>query len=255
MEDQNLMGSIAPLYGEEKKYTKIAQYTVGGFLFCFVTYCIIIAIVYAVKYSHYQHVAGAFLLVLTCLQLLLALIFFKMSDQEEDKFKWNAIVCIIMVIAVGVVLNIYVWTDVSSHTSCNEEETLVNGKCVSCPFNTIIQVQPNGTATCYSCPIAPPAQNCSNNTNTSMIAEASALTTSDLNSAILGEGNDQSQKMQLTHTRQQPNNNDDEEQKQKLANHDNRIDESNVLPFKSRMIKDRSRTKFSRNEDTQRAIN
>eukprot|EP01096_Ripella_sp_DP13-Kostka_P001058 TRINITY_DN11274_c0_g1_i1.p1 TRINITY_DN11274_c0_g1~~TRINITY_DN11274_c0_g1_i1.p1 ORF type:complete len:277 (-),score=123.41 TRINITY_DN11274_c0_g1_i1:30-797(-) len=255
MEDTNLMGSIAPLYGEEKKYTKIAQYTVGGFLFCFVTYCLIIAIVYAVKYSHYQHIAGAFLLVLTCLQLLLALIFFKMSDQEEDKFKWNAIVCIFMVVAVGVILNIYVWTDVSSHTSCKEGETLVNGKCLSCPINSIIQVFGNGTASCYMCPVAP-TQNCSNNTNDTMIAEKSALTTGDLNSAILGEGNDQPQKMQPIQTRQQSiDNNAEEEQKKKLANNVLRIDESSALPFKDRLIKTRSRNKRIQNAENHPTIN
>eukprot|EP01115_Flamella_aegyptia_P015242 TRINITY_DN92164_c0_g1_i1.p1 TRINITY_DN92164_c0_g1~~TRINITY_DN92164_c0_g1_i1.p1 ORF type:complete len:266 (-),score=49.49 TRINITY_DN92164_c0_g1_i1:192-989(-) len=118
-----------PYYGATKKSTRIIQWSIAGFLAVWVVYCLAIAIWQGL--SHYEHFVMAFLLICTVGHLIVAFIFYKMSDQEETKFLWNCIICVIMIILCGIVLNVYVWVNFDSGSGSSKSGS--SGSTTNCP--------------------------------------------------------------------------------------------------------------------------
>merc|ERR1712137_99692 len=138
-----------PVYGEEKKTTVYITYGILGGLAIWTLYCVIIAVIYGIK-GTWAHFAFAVLMICTFVHLLLSFGLYKKSDQEEGKFLVNCVVCVCIVVLVGIVLNVYVWSLVA------------NGSCSECPAQTNCtttpQCDPNNnqylntvTNTCFTC--------------------------------------------------------------------------------------------------------
>eukprot|EP01098_Paradermamoeba_levis_P003636 TRINITY_DN1631_c0_g1_i1.p1 TRINITY_DN1631_c0_g1~~TRINITY_DN1631_c0_g1_i1.p1 ORF type:complete len:249 (-),score=58.35 TRINITY_DN1631_c0_g1_i1:38-784(-) len=134
-----------PFYGEKSPQSKAVTYVGGALVLVWVVFCAIIAVVFAIKESKFQHFILAGLIVLLFGFFVVTFRWY-LKESYSSEYKWSTILVLIAIVVCGAGINSYVW---AGEKTCSEPVTPTCPP-FPCPANSVATIK----GVCY--PICPP---------------------------------------------------------------------------------------------------